>query len=88
MPLAVRRFIVAGPGPVADECAGLLVALAADVVRVERVTPGLGSTAAEGAIDATATLAATAPAFPVIDVPAAFDAADAWARSGAMALTG
>jgi phosphoglycerate dehydrogenase-like enzyme len=40
MPLAGRRFVVAGRGPIADECAALLQVLDADVVRVARVTPG------------------------------------------------
>jgi hypothetical protein len=88
MPLAGRRFVVAGPGPIADECAALLQVLAADVVRVARVTPGLVAAGAEGVIDATATLAPTEPPFPVVDVDARFDAAESWARSGAMALTG
>ncbi|MEO8693109.1 MAG: CoA transferase [Acidimicrobiales bacterium] len=88
MPLGGRRFVVAGPGPIADECAVLLQVLDADVVRVARVTPGLVAAGAEGALDATATLAATEPPFPVVAVAAQFDGAEAWARSGAMALTG
>src|SRR5688572_15140223 len=58
MPLAGRRFVVAGAGPIADEGAALLHALDAEVVRVARVTPGLVAAGAEGALDATATLAA------------------------------
>ena len=88
MPLAGRRFVVAGAGPIADECAGLLRVLDGDVVRVRRVTAGLVSAGAEGAIDATATLAASEPPFPVVDVAAQCDAVEAWAGSGAMALTG
>ena len=88
MPLADRRFVVAGSGPIADECAELLQALDADVVRVGRATAGLASADAEGAIDATGTVAAAEPPFPVVDVAAEFDATDAWARSGAMVLTG
>ena len=71
-----------------EECGALLRALDGDVVRVERATPGLTSAGAEGAVDATATLASMEPPFPVVDVAAHFDGADAWARSGAMALTG
>ena len=52
MPLAGRRFVVAGPGAIADECAALLQALDGDVVRVARVTAGLASAGVEGAIDA------------------------------------
>ena len=66
----------------------LLHVLGADVVRVPRVTPGLVAAGAEGAIDATATLVPTEPPFPVVDVDPQFDAAESWARSGAMALTG
>jgi hypothetical protein len=88
MPLAGRRFVVAGPGPIANECAVLLEALAADVVRVARVSDGLAATAAEGAIDATGDLAGREPPFPVVRVDAEFDAATAWADSGAMALSG
>src|SRR5260221_14550157 len=88
MPLTGRRFVVVGSGPIVEECGALLRALDGDVVRVERATPGLTSAGAEGAVDATATLAAREPPFPVVDVAAHFDGADAWARSGAMALTG
>ena len=88
MPLAGRRFVVAGPGPIADEAAALLHVLDADVVRVSRVTAGLVPAGAEGAIDATKTLAATEPPYPVVDVAAELDAAESWARSGAMELTG
>ncbi|HUP71917.1 MAG TPA: CoA transferase [Acidimicrobiales bacterium] len=88
MPLAGRRFVVAGAGPVADEAAALLDVLDAVVVRVPRVTPGLATAGAEGALDATATLAAAEPPYPVVDVAGHFDAAESWARSGAMALTG
>ncbi|MEO5839929.1 MAG: CoA transferase [Acidimicrobiales bacterium] len=88
MQLGGRRFVVAGTGPIADESAALLQVLGADVVRVARVTPGLVDAGAEGALDATATLAATEPPFPVVDVAAHLDGAEAWARSGAMALTG
>src|SRR5262245_50532397 len=88
MPLAGRLFVVAGSGAVADESAALLEMLAADVVRVSRVTGGLTEVGAEGAIDATGELASGAPRFPVIRVEAAFDAERAWATSGAMALTG
>ena len=88
MPLAGRRFVVAGSGPIADECAELLRLLEGDVVHVGRATAGLAAVGAEGAIDATATLAAGQPPFPVVDVAPQFDPAGAWARSGAMALTG
>src|SRR4051794_37662638 len=88
MPLAGRRFVVAGTGPIAEECAALLDALDGDVVRVARVTAGLASAGPEGAIDATGMLVATEPPFPVVAVAAQFDAAESWARSGAMALTG
>ena len=88
MPLTGRRFVVAGSGPIVEECGALLRALDGDVVRVERATPGLTSAGAEGAVDATATLAATEPPFAVVDVEPHLDGADAWARSGAMALTG
>ena len=88
MPLAGRRFVVAGVGPIAQECATLLQALSAEVVRVARVTDGLAEMAAEGAVDATGDLARMQPPFPVVSVDATFDATAAWAASGAMALTG
>jgi crotonobetainyl-CoA:carnitine CoA-transferase CaiB-like acyl-CoA transferase len=88
MPLAGRRFVVAGRGSIADECAALLDALDGDVVRVARVTAGLASAGPEGAIDATGMLAAAQPPFPVVAVAEHLDAAQSWARSGAMALTG
>jgi crotonobetainyl-CoA:carnitine CoA-transferase CaiB-like acyl-CoA transferase len=88
MPLSGRRFVVAGSGPVAEECAVLLQALSAEVVRVRRVTRGLVSAGAEGAIDATGELARGAPPFPVVTVAAGFDDDRAWADSGAMWLTG
>jgi crotonobetainyl-CoA:carnitine CoA-transferase CaiB-like acyl-CoA transferase len=91
MPLAGRRFVVAGGGAVADEAAAILAALGADLVRADRVTTGLDVADVAGAVvavDGTGTLARSAPALPVVGVPVALDARRAWARSGAMALTG
>ncbi len=92
-PLDGLPFLCAGTSPLLDEAGRLLEALGADVVRVP-VLHGpeharrVAVVEPIGALDVTGLLVAEVrPPFPVVE-PALGDPLEAWAASGALALTG
>jgi hypothetical protein len=98
-PLAGRRVLVCGSAASLHAAAELAGLLGADVVRTPVVPSGPALEAlvgagppaqplVVGALDTTGRLAAAAPPFPVVTLPAEIHPQHRWAASGAAALTG